>query len=163
MSKRVLSSCAAVVSFIIPTLACAQSVSSSSSASSSQGNAVQNIGSPTPMVAGRSAAPATSNTPANGTNTNGQFVVTTQVNINGTGGIGVATSISGGFTGQTNFNNSFGGQSQSGTTVISRTMGVAINGGSFNVGSGVVSGNGGTTTSSYGGQYTTVLNIPTLP
>ena len=44
-----------------------------------------------------------------------------------------------------------------------RTGQLEINGGSFNVGSGVVSNNSGTTTSSYGGQFTTVLNVPKLP
>ena len=163
MRRLILSSCSLIAVSILPILGHAQSVSSSGSASSSQGSSAQSISSAAPASAARSAAPATTSAPANGTNTNGQFVVTTQVNINGTGGVGVATSISGGFTGSTNFNTGFGGQSQSGTQVISRTMGLAINGGSFNVGSGVVSNNSGTTTSSYGGQFTTVLNVPKLP
>ncbi|MDJ0386896.1 hypothetical protein QMO56_02115 [Roseomonas sp. E05] len=97
------------------------------------------------------------------TYSSGEFVSTTQVNMGKPGQMGIATSVSGGFSGNTNVSNPFGSLSGSGTMVLSRSIGMALGGGSFNVGSSVVSSPTATLTTAYGGQYTFKVTGPSLP
>ncbi|HWL83513.1 MAG TPA: hypothetical protein VNR89_21370 [Roseomonas sp.] len=97
------------------------------------------------------------------TASSGEFVSTTQVNMGHPGQMGIATSVSGGFSANTNANNPAGSLSGSGTMVSSRTIGLAFGGGSFNVGSSVVSSPTATVTTANGGQYTFKITGPRLP
>lgn len=136
------------------------STGGSASASASQGSLSSSIASlGVPAGNGRMATAAT----PNGTTTNGQVIVVTQINPgNKPGEMGVAVSMSGGYTTTTTYTGSFGGVSGASTIVQSQALGQAFGGGSYNVNSSVITGVNGTTTTGGGGPGTSIVRSPLL-
>jgi hypothetical protein len=153
MRKLLTASCAFAVA--LSSSAAQAQTSVSTNISSAQGNSVNAIGIPQQSTA-RMAMPSLTSQ-FNGTTLSGQTIIATQINP-GTkpGQMGVAVSVSGGYTTTTTYSGSFGTITGAHTVVKSEAVGRAANGGSFAVSSGVTTSPTETTTTGSGGPGTTI-------